>query len=58
MNIKTIRRLAAEKTLTVGTQRDQRGWSYWLLDANGKDLFTDDNFYTNLADVKNAIEQF
>ena len=57
MNIKTIRRLAAAKKLTVGTQRDQHGWSYWLLDANGKDLFADDNFYTNLADVKDAIEQ-
>jgi len=55
MNIKTIRRLAAEKKLIVGTQRDQFGWSYWLLDANGKDLFVDDNFYTSLADVKDAI---
>ena len=47
MTLTKLRKLAAEKNLKIETSRDVRGWSYWLVDKNGKDLFVDDNFYTS-----------
>tara|TARA_R110002072_G_scaffold179708_2_gene335800 strand:- start:48 stop:224 length:177 start_codon:yes stop_codon:yes gene_type:complete len=47
MTLSQLRALAAEKNLKIETSRDVRGWSYWLVDKNGKDLFVDDNFYTS-----------
>ena len=47
MTLTKLRKLAAEKNLKIETSRDISGWSYWLVDKNGKDLFVDDNFYTS-----------
>jgi len=57
MKIEALRKLAAQKNANIGTSRDQHGWSYWLLDANGADLWADDNFFTNRKDLKAAIDQ-
>ena len=45
MTLTKLRQLAAEKDLKIETSRDISGWSYWLVDKNGNDLFLDDNFY-------------
>ena len=55
--LKKLRELAATKNATIGTQRDLGGWSYWLLDQNGKDLFEDDNFYICKDSLKDAIDK-
>lgn len=55
--LKKLRELAATKNATIGTQRDKYGWSYWLLDENGKDLFEDDNFYSCKDSLKDAIDK-
>lgn len=55
--IEALRKLAAQKNVGIGTSRDQHGWSYWLLNANGDDLWADDNFFTNRKDLKAAIDQ-
>ena len=56
-SLKNLRELAATKNATIGTQRDIGGWSYWLLDENGKDLFEDDNFYSCKNRLKAAIDK-
>ena len=56
MTINELRKIATTKGVTIGTQRDMYGWSYWLLDANGNDLFEDDNFYTSTVDIIDAVK--
>ena len=55
--LKELRELAATKNATIATQRDTFGWSYWLLDENGQDLFEDDNFYSCKNSLKAGIDK-
>ena len=55
MTIKELRKLAAKKGATVGTQRDMYGWSYWLLDKDGNDFWPTDNFFTNKKDLADEV---
>lgn len=56
MNLNDLRKTAKAKNVQIGTQRDMHGWSYWLLNADGNDLWADDNFFTSLDEVRVALE--
>jgi len=58
MTLNELRKIAATKGATIRTQRDIYGWSYWLLDSDGKDLFDDDNFHTSKDSVLEALSAF
>jgi len=57
MTLNELRKIAATKGATIRTQRDIYGWSYWLLDSDGKDLFDDDNFHTSKDSVLEALNR-
>lgn len=57
MKLNELRKTAKAKGVQIGTQRDMHGWSYWLLDADGNDLWADDNFFTSLDKVQAALEE-
>lgn len=56
MKLNKLRETAKAKGVQIGTQRDMYGWSYWLLDADGNDLWAEDNFFTNLTEVEAALK--
>lgn len=57
MTLTDLRETAKAKGVQIAALRDQHGWSYWLLDADGNDLWADDNFFTSLENVKAALEE-
>jgi hypothetical protein len=56
MTIKELRTLAATIGATIGTERNENGWGYWLLDHTGESFFPDGSFYMDkqelAADIK------
>lgn len=45
---------AQAKAKGIDTRKDTSG-GFWLTDANGNDLYPDDNFCSNLRTLKSAV---
>ena len=57
MTLTQLREIAKGKGVQIATQRDMHGWSYWLLDADGNDLWEADNFFTSLDHVEAELAE-
>lgn len=55
MTLNEVRKLAERRKVKIAAVRDDEGWGYWLTDMQGNDLFADDNFFTSVKDIKDAI---
>lgn len=57
MSLIKLRKRAAKLGVSIATQRDDRGWGYWLVDPitlNG--IWEDDNFFTNHGSLALALD--
>lgn len=56
MTLKDIRKLASTKGASIATERNDCGWSYWLLDKDGNDFWTSDNFFVSKKHLTDEIK--
>lgn len=56
MTLKDIRKLASTKGASIATERNDFGWSYWLLDKDGNNFWPSDNFFVSKKHLADEIK--